>query len=64
MVPFLLACITCRFFSALVYSIPFIFLLGIKFILFVGLSLAGALIWFQVGGAGLTLDSLDLSNVY
>ena len=44
---FLLACIVCRFSYARVYCVKFIFLLGLKFIKFVGMSLIQALIWCE-----------------
>ena len=46
------------------YRIPFIFLLGIKFLRFVGMSLVGALLWCEGFGIGLIVDASGLSNVY
>ena len=61
---FMIMYIVCRFFSAGVYSVPIIFLLGIEFLQFVEISLVETSIWWEGVGKGLTLDSVDLSNVY
>ena len=45
---FLLACISCRFFFTHVYCVPFIFLLGLKFVCFNSLSLVRGLICGKV----------------
>ena len=63
-VTFLLTCVRSSLISAHMYSVPFLFLLGIEFLQFVGLGLVRALIWFKNIGIGLTPRYLDLSYVY
>ena len=61
---FIIAFIARRFFYAHVYRVTFLFLWGIEFIQFVGLSIVGALDWYEGGGVGLTLGFSNLRNVY